>query len=118
MNRLILTLIFYFLFVFNSFAGNSAKFDTNIVAPANLISNNACIDSIDQNDMIDYYSIDIVKEEYTCTVTLSGSIGISSSSFSVSISITADTCEEAREGVIAEFKALKSMLEAMFEEEV
>lgn len=113
MKKLILTITFYFLFVFNSFAGINANYDSNLVPPVDLISYNTCIESIDQNHMIDNYSIDIFKDEFECTVTLTGSIGISSSSFEVSISITADTCAEARAGVIAEFKALKDMLKEM-----
>jgi hypothetical protein len=66
------------------------------------------------NDTYEITSIDINYEYTSCTVTVTGSIGVSGTSISVSISVTADTCGEAIAEAINSFKELRSQIMELF----
>lgn len=109
MKTLILTIICYFSLTVVGLAGNKAFYPTNIET---WITNqyNVGIDYIEQNDGFDVESIDVFLEESSCTVTITGSIGISGTSISVSISVTADTCAEAITDAIDSYKEIRAMI--------
>lgn len=71
---------------------------------------NVGIDYIEHIDRLDIESIDVILDESSCTVTITGSIGISGTSISVSISVTADTCAEAIADAIDSYKEIRAML--------
>ncbi len=114
MKKLILTIIFYFSLTFICLAVNNTDYYCNSSTSMNLISNHLGIDIIEQNNGIEIVSYDLMMDENSCTISIEGSIGVSGTTFKVSISVTADSCSEARELVREEFEALKEMIREFF----
>lgn len=109
MKKMILTILFYFSLTIVGLANNNAIYHNNLAA-CMAEQYNVDLDDIEKYDGLDIESIDVIIEDISCTVTITGSIGVGGTGISVSISVTEETCGEAIEEAIASYQEIRSQL--------
>ncbi len=110
MQKLILILVFMFALTGSSYANNFSNSELKNSLIEN-VSIERSVDTINDFEGLKDIKIIIVIEDESCTVTITGSADIGILKTDVSVTVTAETCEEASseavKGVVAAVKKLK-----------